>query len=102
MKDFLLRQCDPLIRFWTEFRYESGFGPAPWAHLDRIKAIESDGKLRVDVFRCSCCTGYLIDLQAEDAWPPTIALLRSEDLDLILELLRDAREAISLAEHCDD
>lgn len=97
MKGILLRLRDQLANSWAEFRYDTGIGPAPWSDLWCIKTIESDGPLKANVYRC-LCRSYLIDIQNDEAVPPTIALVRSQDLDEILELLREARLAISLTD----
>lgn len=103
MKDLLLRFREHVAFRWTHFRFDIGLGPAPWEHLECIKTIESRGQRSVKVFRSSrCFSNYLIDLRFDGAVPSTIAVFRSQDLDEVLELLRDARAAISLADHCDD
>lgn len=103
MKDTLLMLRDDLSHWWKEALYESGLGPAPWSHLECIATIRCDGPLRAQLYRCNCGYGnYLIDLQREDLVPPTIALIRSQDLDDLIDLLENTRLGISRFEYCDD
>lgn len=103
MKNVLVVFCDSILQWWSHLRYDAGVGPEPWATLPHVRTINCDANFRVELYRCRFGdSDYLIDLQQVGDRMPTIALLRSEELDDFLDLLQNTKLAIASASHCDD